>query len=241
MKKILSAVLMGLWTSGCGLAGEPSGTATNAGTKPSAGPDKAAAAKEEGAVKEHKSGEWTPGLTEAEKKTLFQIVDDTLAWCVKGGRGKFSFDAYTLTPKLKEMTATFVTLKEGGDLRGCIGSLAPVAPMAESVHENAVHAAMHDTRFSPVTPEELPKLEVHISLLSPIRDIASLDEFKVGEHGIILEKGMYRAVYLPEVAVEQKWTKETTLSELSRKAGLSRDAWKQGARFKVFSSVVLMK
>jgi uncharacterized protein (TIGR00296 family) len=90
-----------------------------------------------------------------------------------------------------------------------------------------------------VTPAELPQLEVDLSVLSPIRAIMSLEEFKIGEHGIIIEKGSSRAVYLPEVAVEQKWSRDETLSSLSQKAGLPPDAWKQGARFKVFSSVVL--
>jgi uncharacterized protein (TIGR00296 family) len=90
-----------------------------------------------------------------------------------------------------------------------------------------------------VTEKELERIDLHISILSPIRDIPSHDAFKIGEHGIIIEKGMYRAVYLPEVAVEQKWTVEETLSSLSRKAGMSPDAWRQGTRFRVFSSVVL--
>jgi len=192
-------------------------------------------------VKEHRSGEWTPGLSEAEKSTLFEIADDTLEWCVKGSKDSFPFEKYTVTSKLKEMTATFVTLKIGGMLRGCIGSLAPVAEMYKSVHDNAVNAAMRDFRFRPVRPAELGKIEVHISLLSPIVDIGSVDEFKIGEHGIIVEKGHYRAVYLPEVAVEQKWTKEETLSSLSLKAGMNKDGWRKGSRFKVFSSVVLSR
>jgi AmmeMemoRadiSam system protein A len=192
-------------------------------------------------MKEQKSGEWTPGLNESEKETLFAIAKDTLEWCVKGGKGDFSFDKYTITEKMKKDTATFVTLKIQGMLRGCIGSLAPVEPLYKSVHNNAVNAAIHDYRFRPVTAGELGKIDIHISLLSPIVDIASLEEFKLGEHGIIMEKGPYRAVYLPEVAIEQKWTKDETLESLSEKAGLPGDAWKKGAKFKVFSSVVLSK
>ncbi|MFO7871586.1 MAG: AmmeMemoRadiSam system protein A [Kiritimatiellia bacterium] len=192
-------------------------------------------------IKETRSGEWSPGLTEDEKKTLFAIAGDTLEWCVKGGKGKFSFEDYAVTEKMKVETATFVTLKINGNLRGCIGSLEPVAPMYRSVHDNAVNAALRDPRFPPVNVMELERLDVHISLLSPIVPIDSLDEFKLGEHGIILEKGFHRAVYLPEVAVEQEWTKEETLSSLSRKAGLGPDAWKAGTSFKVFSSVVLSK
>jgi uncharacterized protein (TIGR00296 family) len=100
---------------------------------------------------------------------------------------------------------------------------------------------MEDRRFQPVTAAELPKIEIHISLLSPVTEIASLDGFVIGEHGIIVQKGRRRAVYLPEVAPEQGWTKEQTLSHLSMKAGLSRDAWREGATFKVFSSVGLSK
>lgn len=198
--------------------------------------------EEGGEVKEQRSGEWTPGLEECERETLFAIAEDTLRWCVSRSGKPFSFDPYTVTPKLQQDMATFVTLKIDGALRGCIGSLAPVAPLYRSVHDNAINAAMRDTRFPrPVSESELPTLDVHISILSPIADIGSLEEFKTGEHGIIIEKRGARAVFLPEVAIEQNWSKEETLSHLSRKAGLSADSWREGARFKVFSSVVLSK
>ncbi len=188
-------------------------------------------------IKEVRSGEWTPGLTDVEKTVLFAIVEDTLKACV--ARRELDLTAYTLTETLRKPAATFVTLHLGGRLRGCIGSLAPVAPLYRSVHDNAINAALHDHRFRPVTPSELPLLVVHISVLSPVAPIASPEEFRIGEHGIILEKGRYRSVYLPEVAVEQGWDREATLSSLSEKAGLPAGAWREGARFSVFSSVVL--
>lgn len=190
-------------------------------------------------MKEHRSGEWTPGLTPDEQETIFRIAEDTLASCVKDRKTKFDFASYVITEPLKVPTATFVTLLMDGDLRGCIGSLAPEAPLYRSVHDNAVFAALKDYRFSPVSPEELPSIQIHVSLLSPIRDIQTLDEFRLGEHGIIIEKRGCRAVFLPEVAIEQHWTQEVTLTYLSQKAGLPSDAWKSGAHFKVFSSVVL--
>jgi AmmeMemoRadiSam system protein A len=190
-------------------------------------------------MKEHRSGTWTPGLSEAEKTTLFAIARDTLKWCVEGEKGSFDFGRYTLTPLMKADTATFVTLKIRGGLRGCIGSLVPVDPLYVSVHENAINAALRDPRFDPVQPGELSRITVDVSILSPIRDIASPADFKIGQQGIILEKGRYRAVYLPEVATEQGWTVEETLSSLSQKAGLPAQAWREGARFKVFESVVL--
>jgi AmmeMemoRadiSam system protein A len=194
-------------------------------------------------IKEHRSGEWTPELTDAEKETIFAIAMDTLEWCTKGSKGEFDFSKYQLTEKLKKDTATFVTLKVkvGGDLRGCIGSLEPHEALYLSVYNNAVNAALNDSRFDKVKSSELAGLDVHVSILSPIKDIASIDEFKLGEHGIILTKMGLRSVFLPEVAIEQKWTREQTLSHLSRKAGMPNDAWKQGAKFKVFSSVVLAR
>lgn len=198
-----------------------------------------AGTKEEHTVKEHHTGSWTPGLSDAEKATLFAIARDTLKWCVEGRQGSFDFGRYTLTPLMKADTATFVTLKIRGGLRGCIGSLAPVEPLYASVHGNAINAALHDPRFRPVQAAELPRITVDVSILSPIRDIASIAEFKIGQQGIILEKGRYRAVYLPEVATEQGWTVEETLASLSEKAGLPPDAWREGARFKVFESAVL--
>jgi len=199
------------------------------------------AVKKEANMKEHRSGEWTPELSDAERETLFAIANDTLQWCIKGEGGMFDFSRYTLTDKLEVPMATFVTLKINGMLRGCIGSLMPMAPLYKSVHDNAVNASLKDHRFRPVSVLELPQLDVHISVLSPIVPIDSLEEFKLGEHGIILEKGFGRAVYLPEVAPEQGWTVEETLSSLSQKAGLPADAWRSGAKFKVFSSVVLSK
>jgi AmmeMemoRadiSam system protein A len=197
--------------------------------------------KEEAKVKEHKSGKWSPELTDEEKVTLFAIATDTLEWCVKGSGSKFSFDKYTITEKMKVETATFVTLKISDSLRGCIGSLQPVDALYESVHNNAVLAALRDHRFRPVSESELEKIDIHISILSPIVDIATLDDFNIGEHGIIMSKGPHRAVYLPEVAVEQRWDKDETLSSLSMKAELTADAWKEGAQFQVFSSVGLSK
>ncbi len=190
-------------------------------------------------VKERRSGSWSPGLTEAEKSALLAIAKDTLKWCVTRTKGNFDFSPYTITPPMKINTATFVTLKISGHLRGCIGSLAPEFALYMSVHENALNAALRDPRFAPVQSHELSVIAMDVSVLSPICDISSIAEFKIGQQGIILEKGRHRAVYLPEVATEQGWTINETLSSLSTKAGLPPDAWQEGARFKVFESVVL--
>ncbi|MDI6774991.1 MAG: AmmeMemoRadiSam system protein A [Verrucomicrobiota bacterium] len=204
---------------------------------------KASASKEVGKLKEHRSSDWSPGLTDGEKQTLFDIAKDTLEWVVVNGtKGTFAFEKYAITPKLKEKCATFVTFRNRRNLRGCMGCLEAVEPMYQSVQRGASNAA-RDSRFlfNPIRAAEIPAIEIHVSLLSPRRAIRSLDEFKIGEHGIWMEKGRHGAVYLPEVAAEQKWNKEETLTSLSMKAGLPGDAWRQGATFMVFSSVVLAK
>jgi len=178
-------------------------------------------------------------LTAPERETVFAIAADTLKWCTAGETKPFDFSAYTLTPALETPRATFVTLHAQGLLRGCIGSLEPQAPLYASVHENAVGAALRDPRFQPVCPRELPLMKVDVSILGPIAPINGPEAFRIGEHGIILEKGWHRAVYLPEVAPEQGWTVEQTLCSLSEKAGLPPEAWRSGAVLKVFSSVVL--
>jgi AmmeMemoRadiSam system protein A len=231
MKKITAVTLIAL----AGLAVCRADSGTNAAA--------AQPRREEVRMKiiERCSGAWRPNLSEKEKSTLFSVARDTLRWCVERKGGEFPMEKYELTPKLKVATATFVTLKTRGELRGCIGSLAPSEPLYLSVHHNAINAALHDYRFQPVTVGELDSIAVDVSILSPIRDLPSLDEFRLGAQGIILSKGMARAVFLPEVALEQKWTKEETCTHLALKAGLEPDAWKKNARFQVFESVVLSR
>jgi AmmeMemoRadiSam system protein B/AmmeMemoRadiSam system protein A len=142
----------------------------------------------------------------------------------------------TLPARLKEPAGAFVTLKRDGRLRGCIGYVLPRKPLVAAVLENGVNAAYNDRRFRPVSPEELGELEVEVSVLSPPRAIGSADEFVVGEQGLILRKDGRQAVFLPEVATEQGWTREDTLAHLARKAGLAKDGWRQGASLEVFTS-----
>ncbi len=144
-------------------------------------------------------------------------------------------DRIEADPRLELDSGAFVTLNERGSLRGCIGHIEPHEALYKAVIDNAANAALRDTRFRPVTADELSALEVEVSVLSPLREISSYQEFQIGQ-GIVLEKNHRRAVYLPEVAVEQQWDREMTLSHLSRKAGLDRDAWRNGTRFWVFSS-----
>lgn len=138
-----------------------------------------------------------------------------------------------------EKRAVFVTIEEHGRLRGCIGSLTPQEPLVDAVVSRAIAAATQDPRFVPVQPDELPSLAVKVSVLSPVKAVADPSEIEVGTHGVIVSEGGRSGVFLPEVAVEQGWDRETMLSILCRdKAGLTEDAWQRGAKLEVFTTQV---
>jgi hypothetical protein len=127
---------------------------------------------------------------------------------------------------LAEPGMCFVTWKRDGELRGCIGSVAPVRALWADVHANAVHALLEDPRFPPATPDELAGLRIEISVLTPFRPVADpLASVKVGRHGLLVERGAQRGLLLPQVPVEWEWDVPTFLLQACRKAGLPPDAW----------------
>lgn len=121
-------------------------------------------------------------------------------------------------------SGVFVSLRRAGLLRGCIGNIECIGPLAASVASCAISAALHDPRFPPVAPEEMALLEIEISILSPPQPIHP-SAIEVGRHGLIVKHENLRALLLPQVASERAWTRERFLEETCRKAGLARDAW----------------
>ncbi len=173
------------------------------------------------------------GLSPAQQQRLLSLAREAIEEHVKRGRRRTLKEA---DPALLRPGAAFVTLKKEGELRGCIGSLAPDAPLVETVKNRAIDAASRDPRFAPVRAEELPELEIEISLLSPVRRVNGADEIDIGKHGVIVASGARRGVFLPQVAKETGWSREVLLSHLCRdKAGLPADAWKKGAALYVFT------
>lgn len=143
---------------------------------------------------------------------------------------------------LLEKRSAFVTLTgERGSLRGCIGSVTADCPLVENVIENTIASATRDPRFLPVTREDEPHLEIEISVLSPLRRIRSPEEIEIGRDGVVLHKRGRRAVFLPQVAVEQGWDVEETLGHLCAKAGLGRDEWRHDANFQTFQAQILLE
>ncbi len=141
--------------------------------------------------------------------------------------------------RLKADGAVFVTLKErGGRLRGCIGSLHATMPLYRSIIQNGVSAASRDPRFAPVRPEELPGLEVEVTVLSTLHPIAGPEEVVIGRDGLFLEAAGRSGVFLPQVPVEQGWDLQTYLQQLAVKAGLSPDGWKGGRLYRFTGEIV---
>lgn len=182
-----------------------------------------------------------PSLTETELRLLHRLAVAGVTWAVLGeeavnGDGSLDRLMEDLPPALARPAGAFVTLKRGDALRGCIGYIGPRSPLFQAVLENGVNAARNDRRFPPLSPAELQDLEVEVSVLTEPRPIPGQEAFRVGDQGIILKKDGRQAVFLPEVATEQGWGREETLSQLARKAGLPPDAWRNGAELQVFES-----
>lgn len=127
---------------------------------------------------------------------------------------------------LWEKRGVFVTLTKEGKLRGCIGVLEPIYPLYEGIQKMALSSALEDPRFIPLSFEELPQIEIEISVLSPLKP-GKIEEIKIGEHGIYLVKGSRRGVLLPQVPVEYNWDKKTFLEHVCLKAGLHPNCYKE--------------
>ncbi|NIO48820.1 MAG: AmmeMemoRadiSam system protein B [Candidatus Aminicenantes bacterium] len=133
----------------------------------------------------------------------------------------------------------FVTLKRKGYLRGCIGFIEPVAPLYQTVIHTSVYAACRDQRFPPVSAEELDDLEIEISVLSPLKKIHDPSLVRVGKHGLVISKGNKKGLLLPQVPVENNWSRETFLKQACMKAGLPPNTWKSGADIYIFEAIIL--
>jgi AmmeMemoRadiSam system protein A len=136
-----------------------------------------------------------------------------------------------------EPAAAFVTLHERGELRGCIGLMRYDVPLWLNVRDAAVAAALDDPRFLPVGESEVPALELEVSVLEPPVELPDPAGFEAGRHGIVVERGMRRALLLPQVASEQGWDAEQMLDAVCRKAGLPGTSWREKeTRLFVFES-----
>ncbi len=177
----------------------------------------------------------SPRLTETQKRYLLEVARQSIGSQLSGRDVTIPSDP---DGALSFPSGVFVTLRENGRLRGCIGQLDAGLPLLEGVVRHALYAAFRDSRFQPVRPEELPHLNIEISVLTPLEHVRGIDDIRLGRDGIVLEKDGRLATFLPQVAVEQHWDREETLHWLCLKAGLGGDCWRSGASLETFQAVV---
>ncbi len=162
-------------------------------------------------------------LTPQDKASLVEIARGSVAAAV---RREALPPMPELTPALMRKQAAFVTLRSGGELRGCVGAVFATQPLAQQVRESAL-AASRDTRFPPLSAGELRRLDYEVSVLSPLTPLDDPESLVIGRDGLMLVQGDWHGVLLPVVAVEQGWDRKTFLEQVGVKAGLGRDAWRQ--------------
>lgn len=174
-------------------------------------------------------------LSGDQKRFLLGLARRTIEFYLEKGK---KLEESADDPQLLEKRGAFVTLKVENELRGCIGYPLPHKSLKDTIIECAIAASSQDFRFPPIKKEELPLLDIEISVLTLPRKITDVSEIKVGEHGIILSKGPHKGLLLPQVPVEWDWDLETYLNHGCLKAGLPEDEWKKGATIEIFSAQV---
>jgi AmmeMemoRadiSam system protein B/AmmeMemoRadiSam system protein A len=178
-------------------------------------------------------------LTEDDKKQLLALARKTIVSALRTQRVPQASElGVSISSAMKCPRAVFVTLKKHSQLRGCIGDIFPQRPLYKSVIRNAINACFNDRRFLPVTEEECNDITIEISALTAPEPVASSSDIRVGIDGVVLSKDGRSAVFLPQVAPEQGWDVNQMLTQLSLKAQLPADAWKEGASFLVFQADV---
>jgi AmmeMemoRadiSam system protein A len=156
---------------------------------------------------------------------------------IEGALQREELDIAAPSAHLAELRGAFTTLHIDNELRGCVGYVYPMYPLYRTVLETAVAAAFGDSRFWPVTEDEIPRLKIEISVLSPMFQIRAEDVI-VGKHGLVITEGQRRGLLLPQVPIEHGWDAQEFLRETCMKAGLSPDAWHHGAIIEAFTAEV---
>lgn len=165
-------------------------------------------------------------LNEKDKGDLLSIARETIKQYL-GARNILVVNTAAISENLKTNCGAFVTLHKNRALRGCIGSFSSHEPLYKVVQEMAIASSTKDYRFPAVAPKEVDRLNIEISVLTPMKKINSIDEIELGKHGIYIKKGDRGGTFLPQVAKETGWTKEEFLGHCAQdKAGLGWNGWK---------------
>lgn len=172
-------------------------------------------------------------FTREERVTLLKLAHESILSVL--AQREISLDPPS--PHFSEPRGAFTTIYLQRQLRGCVGYVLPVISLYRTVAETACAAAFEDSRFSPVTLEEAPALEISLSVLSPLRTITP-EEVEIGIHGLVVSYGGRRGLLLPQVPLEHGWDRLTFIEQTCQKAGLPRDVWKSGATLEGFTAEV---
>ena len=176
-------------------------------------------------------------LTNSDKETLLNVARKTMEDHCHHNK-KSDLKTYKFSETLETKCGAFVSLHKKGALRGCIGLLSSDLPLYKVIQEMTISACSTDHRFSPVEAEELPDIDIEISVLSPLTKIDDISEIELGKHGILIEKYHHTGLFLPQVATETGWNKDEFLGHCARdKAGLDWDEWKT-ANIYIFTATV---
>jgi AmmeMemoRadiSam system protein B/AmmeMemoRadiSam system protein A len=189
--------------------------------------------KESGSSGEKKRGQHD--LSPEAKRKLLQLARQAIRLFLEK---KEVWDPLIADPELQRPGAAFVTLTQGGELRGCIGTTEPNRPLYRTVVDCAIAAAVSDPRFPPLSLSELEGVRIEISVLGPLRRVRDASEIQVGRDGLMICQGERRGLLLPQVASRYGWDRISFLEQSCRKAGLPADAWRQGARIYRFVAEV---
>ena len=172
-----------------------------------------------------------------QRQTLLRIAHRAILSTFEGGPALEPPFALAVLEPRGVFTTLYLNQEGGRELRGCVGYAVPVAPLYRAVAETARAAAFDDSRFLPVTLEEARRLEISLSVLSPLVPIA-FEAVEVGRHGLLISHGNHRGLLLPQVPIEHGWDRNTFLEQTCRKAGLPLDAWRHGAAIEAFTAEV---
>lgn len=178
-------------------------------------------------------------LIEQHRQLLRDLAYQSIRHGLENGEA-LEIDLMQIPDELRQTRATFVTLHRNKELRGCVGILKPVRPLAEDVAYNAWAAAFSDSRFSPLNSAELDDLDIHISILGTpeTMDFSSeqdlVDQIRPGTDGLILEEGFNKGTFLPSVWESLKDPQEF-VNHLKLKAGLPSDYWSDSLKIKRYS------
>ena len=172
-------------------------------------------------------------LSQQEGEFLVKLARETVTQYLKNGK---TLKPPKQTPaKLFQQCGVFVTINTSHDmernLRGCIGYPYPTSPLVEAVIDSAINASTQDPRFEPITLDELGNVVFEVSVLTPPELVKTsnpkeyVKQIKVGEDGLIIERGYHKGLLLPQVPIEWGWAEEEFLCQCCMKAGLPPDSW----------------